>query len=416
MNKKEFYEALERLTEKPRNVLMLMLDGKADKEIAQSLEIAEGTVRKHIQNIVEHFQIDSDKYLSDQRSSRRGELIELCKLYNLGFSDLYVERGPNESRCYEEVLKPGCLIRIKAPQQMGKTSLLERVVSKARNSGYQTLTLDFQLADSTVLTVYEKFLKWFCVNVSDSLELPNQVNEYWKDIYGLNRNCTRYFQKYIFAEIDSPLVLGLDNVDLVFEESALFSDFCRLLRGWYDLARQSDRFGEIWKKIRLVVVHSTEVYRTMDINSSPLAGVGLTVELPELNPEQVQGFAERHGLKWNTSQVKQLMATVGGHPALVRQALDCVKCQGISLEKLLESAPTEEGIFSNYLRRHLQNLRQHPELAEALSLCVKSSEPVELDSELAFKLHRMGLVKLQGNCVIPRCGLYRQYFGVRLNR
>jgi hypothetical protein len=95
----------------------------------------------------------------------------------------------------------------------------------------------------------------------------------------------------------------------------------------------------------------------------------------------------------------------------VQQALDCVKRQNITLEQLLKTAPTEEGVFGNHLRRHLQNLRQNPELAEALSLCVKSTEPVELDSELAFKLHRMGLVKLQGNSVTPRCDLYRQYFG-----
>ncbi len=415
MNRKEFYEAFESLTEKPKNVLMLMLSGKTDKEIAQSLDIAEGTVRKHIQNIVEHFGIDSDKYLPDQRSSRRGELIELCKNYNLGFSDFYVERVPYEAQCYEEILKPGCLIRIKAPQQMGKTSLLERVLCKARDSGYQTLTLDFQLADSMVLTDYGKLLQWFCANASDSLELPDKVNDYWKDMYGLNKNCTRYFQRYLLAEINSPLVLGLDNVDLVFEQPTIFNDFCRLLRGWYDLARQGDRIGEIWKQMRLLVVHSTEVYRVMDINSSPLAGVGVTVELPEFTPLQVQKLAQRHGLNWNASQVEQLMAMVGGHPALVRQALDCVKRQDVTLEQLLKTAPTEEGVFSNHLRRHLQNLRQNPEFAEAFSLCVRSAQPVQLDSDLAFKLHRMGLVNLHENRVMPRCDLYRQYFCIRLS-
>jgi hypothetical protein len=415
MKRKEFYEAFDNLTEKPKNVLILMLSGKTDKEIAQSLGIAESTVRKHIQNIIEHFQIDSDKYLSDQRSWRRGELIELCKNYNLGFSGFYVERVPYESQCYEEIFKPGCLIRIKAPQQMGKTSLLERILSKARDSDYQTLILDFQLADSTVLTDYSKFLQWFCANASDSLELPDRVAEFWKDMYGLNKNCTRYFQKYLLAEINSPLVLGLDNVDLVFEESAIFNDFCRLLRGWYDLARQGDRIGDIWKKLRLIVVHSTEVYQSMDINSSPLAGVGLTVELSEFSFQQVQKFAQQHGLSWNDSQVEQLMIVVGGHPALVRQVFDYLKHQDITLEELLKTASTEEGVFSNHLRRHLQNLRQHPELAEALSLCVTSAQPVELDSELVFKLHRMGLVKIQGNSVMPRCDLYRQYFCDRLS-
>jgi hypothetical protein len=153
----------------------------------------------------------------------------------------------------------------------------------------------------------------------------------------------------------------------------------------------------------------------MDINSSPLAGVGVTVELPEFTPLQVQKLAQRHGLNWNASQVEQLMAMVGGHPALVRQALDCVKRQDVTLEQLLKTAPTEEGVFSNHLRRHLQNLRQNPELAEAFSLCVRSAQPVQLDSDLAFKLHRMGLVNLHENRVMPRCDLYRQYFCIRLS-
>jgi hypothetical protein len=82
---------------------------------------------------------------------------------------------------------------------------------------------------------------------------------------------------------------------------------------------------------------------------------------------------------------------------------------------LLKTAPTEEGVFRDHLGRQLQNLRQHRELEDALLLCVTSLEPVEVDSELAFKLHSMGLVKLQGNCVMSRCDLYRQYFRVRLN-
>jgi hypothetical protein len=153
----------------------------------------------------------------------------------------------------------------------------------------------------------------------------------------------------------------------------------------------------------------------MDINSSPLAGVGLTIDLPEFTPLQVQNLARQHGLNWNASQVEQLMAMVGGHPALVRQALDGVKHQEVALDELLEIAPTEAGLFSNHLRRHLQNLRQHPELATALSQCVNSLEPVQLDSELAFKLHRMGLVNLQENTVIPRCDLYRRYFSFRFS-
>ena len=42
-----------------------------------------------------------------------GGQVDLASLY-------YVERPPTEKNCYETVLKPGALIRIKAPRQMGK--------------------------------------------------------------------------------------------------------------------------------------------------------------------------------------------------------------------------------------------------------------------------------------------------------
>jgi hypothetical protein len=235
-------------------------------------------------------------------------------------SDFYIERSPYEAQCYEAILKPGALIRLKAPQQMGKTLLMERVLRQARAQGYQTLTLSFELADSTVFSDLRQFSRWFCASVGQKLGLPNKLDDYWDDIFGCNSNSTDYFQKYLLAEIASPLVLALDNVDLVFEHPAIANDFCRLLRGWYDIARRGDRNSTIWKKFRLVVVHSTEVYSSLDINHSPLGGIGLVVELPELTPKQVQDLAQLYELDWNATQIEELMAMVGGHPYLVQLA------------------------------------------------------------------------------------------------
>jgi hypothetical protein len=39
---------------------------------------------------------------------------------------------------------------------------------------------------------------------------------------------------------------------------------------------------------------------------------------------------------------------------------------------------------------------------------------VDVGTTEAFKLRSMGLVKFQGNEVVPLCKLYRQYFGHRL--
>jgi hypothetical protein len=77
--------------------------------------------------------------------------------------------------------------------------------------------------------------------------------------------------------------------------------------------------------------------------------------------------------------------------------------------------PTEAGIYSDHLRRHLWNLEKYSELMEAMREVVSVAQPVRLSSELGFKLNSMGLVKLEGNNYIPRCRLYEEYFRDRLN-
>lgn len=318
-----------------------------------------------------------------------------------------------EDRCYKEIQKTGALVRIKAPEKMGKTSLLEYVLDFSRTLGYHTVKLDFRLAD---FSDYETLLKWICLRVSESLELEENLDNYWKERYTTNDNCTRYFQNYLLSNIKNPLVFGLDSMDLIFEQPPeVANNFTKLIRYWNDEARSTNNnISELWRKIRLVIVHSTEVYREMDINSSPLAGVGLVVELPEFQPEQVLFLAQQHGLDWNASDIERLMTLTGGNPALVNIALDSAKQQNLSVEEILKLATTEAGVFRNYLGRQLLNLRKSPELASAFLLCVSDQEPVEIDSQIAFKLHAMGLVKLRRNYVIPSCNLYRQYFISRL--
>ncbi len=324
-------------------------------------------------------------------------------------SAFYVERPSIDDRAYEAIAKPGSLIRIKAPRQMGKTSLMARLLHQASVLGYRTVALSLQLADSKVFTDLEQFLRWFCAVVSLELQLPDRLPDYWNGIFGSKVSCKSYFERYLLANAIEPLVLGLDEVDRVLQYPELAADFFGLLRAWHEEAKNR----EIWRKLRLVVVHSTEVYVPMDINQSPF-NVGLPIELPEFKSEQVQDLAQRHGLAWGTTEVKQLMAMVGGHPYLVRVALYHIARQEITLARLLETAATDAGLYGDHLRRHLWNLSQHPELAAALNKVVTGDSPVQLESMQGFKLHSMGLVYLQGNEVTPRCNLYRQYFRVRL--
>lgn len=330
-------------------------------------------------------------------------------------SPFYIERPPIELLCYETIVQPGALIRIKAPKQMGKTSLMLRILHEAIAQEFKTVTLSLQLADAEVFTSLSRFLRWFCAVVTRSLELPNQLKNYWDEVFGSNYNCTDYFENYLLAEIDSPIVLALDEVDVVFNHPKIATDFFGMLRTWYQKAKYPERSSQIWQKLRLVIVHSTEIYIPLNINQSPF-NVGLSIELPEFTPLQVNDLAQRHQLNWGTEEVKRLMKLIGGNPYLVQMALHHISFQDITLEQLLETITAENGIYKDYLRRQLWNLQQYPELVIALRQVVMSSTPVKLDPIQAFKLQSMGLVQVQNRQVVPSCNLYRQYFSDRLSQ
>ncbi len=325
-------------------------------------------------------------------------------------SPFYVERPPNENDCYDTILQPAALIRIKAPRQLGKTSLMTRILHHARQHGYKTVSLNFQSADAEFLSSLDQFLQWFCASIADKLNLPDKLDEYWRGILGSKNKCTKYFERYLLPEINSPIALGLDEVDQVFKHPEIAADFFGLLRTWHERAK-----NELdWQKLALVIVHSKEVYIPLNINQSPF-NVGVPIELPDFNRAQVEDLIQRHGLSWNDSQVEQLINLVDGHPYLLRVALYEIARGRISLERLLEITPTEEGFYSEHLRRHLLNLQEDEELLAAFKRVLAVKEAVDVGNTAAFKLRSMGLVKLRANSVIPLCDLYRQYFGDRLD-
>ncbi len=325
--------------------------------------------------------------------------------------EFFVERPPLESICYETLWQEGSLLRIKALRQMGKTLLLDKILAQLVLRGLRIVNLSFKLAERNHFASLDKFLRWFCTMVARELQLPSQLDDYWEEEEaGSKANCTTYWEEYFLSAAESPLVLALDDVDLLFPYPEIYEDFFALLRFWHERAKSR----QLWKKLRLVVAHSTEVYIPLNINQSPF-NVGVPIELPEFTTSQVQDLAKLHGLDGGTAQVEQLMAMVGGHPFLLELAFVHLKNHPeINITELLGSAATEAGIYSHHLRQLWLELRDNKELALAFKKVVNATGTVKLEAIQAYRLNRMGLVKFSDHQVEPRCQLYRQYFGTCL--
>jgi AAA-like domain/CHAT domain len=320
-------------------------------------------------------------------------------------SPFYIERPPNEQRCYEAIVKSGALIRIKAPRQMGKSSLMLRILDRATQQGYRSAWLNLQAAGEKSLENLDSLLKWLCSRISRKLGLKDRVEEYWQGALGSNDKCTDYFELYILEELKLPFALGLDEVDQLFQYEAVASDFFGLLRSWHE----ESKFNPVWQNLRLILAHSKEVYIPLNINQSPF-NVGLPIDLPPLNDAQVADLIQRHRLSLSSRETVSIMDLTGGHPYLLRVALYYLVRGEISFAQLMQNAPTAEWVYGEHLRRHLYSLQEHPDLLAAMKQVISVDQPVRIDVTEAFKLSSMGLVRFSGNDVVPLCELYRQYF------
>lgn len=329
-------------------------------------------------------------------------------------SALYVTRPPIESQACDEIVKPGALIRIKASQHMGKTSLVMRILAYAQSRGYSTVRLNLLQAEDNILGNLERLLRWFCANITLQLGLESLINDYWDEDLGYKVSCTTYLQGYVLAQLDSPLVITLDEVNRLFNYPQVAREFLPLLRFWHEEVNNVP----IWQKLRLIVTHSTEIYISLNLHQSPF-NVGLSLKLEEFTGDQVLQLAKRYGLEGEEfniepEQIKSLSQIVGGHPYLINLAFYHLLTQNSDIMQVIEEATTDTGIYRDHLRSYLVTLGNYPQLAAAFRTVVKSDEAVKLNSIAAYELESMGLVKLKANQTTPACELYRIYFRDRL--
>jgi diguanylate cyclase (GGDEF)-like protein len=323
----------------------------------------------------------------------------------------YIERGP-ETIAYKEIIKPGSILRIHSPRQMGKSSLLLRILNQASQLGYEQITVDMSQADRAIVSDLNRFLRWLCSLVSQQLNIPVKVDQYWQDEIGSKISCTLYFKNYLLAQCNRPIVLAINELNRLFKNSQTTEDFLSLLQSWMEASQSSDNF----QKLRLVLLYSTDFFPDEHLSISAF-NIGVPLSLKDLTVEEVEELADRYHLTWHRSDSEKLMAMVGGHPALVRLAFyhlvrqRHVGSDNISLDQLLEFAPSEFGIYRDHLHELMLILEKNQSLHEAFQKVLKSPTGIDLGPRLADRLHSLGLVNINHSLKVTiRCNLYQLYF------
>ncbi|QRK12261.1 AAA-like domain-containing protein [Archangium violaceum] len=325
-------------------------------------------------------------------------------------SAFYVVRDADTAVTRAVSQKQGTTVTIKGARQMGKSSLLMRGMAAALEAGKRVAYLSFQEFDTPTFSDPDLFFQRFCSSLSDQLELENQVEAYWKKPIGSSQRCGLYMSGHVLRGLDTPLVLGLDEVETLFE-LPFGTDFFGMLRSWHN--NRALPTTPVWKKLSIVLVTSTEPFLFIkNLTQSPF-NVGQTVELGDFTAEQVAELNRRHGAPLEPKQERELFALLGGHPYLIRKALYLVASGSLRVADLFTQAAEDRGPFGDHLRHLLFRLGSQPQLKEGLrEVLQRNACP---DEGVFIRLRSAGLVRQEAASVLPRCELYRRYFRERLH-
>jgi hypothetical protein len=324
-----------------------------------------------------------------------------------GSDPIYIERPNLERLCYESIQKSPCLLRIAAPQQMGKTMLINYITSYAeRELNYKTIKIDFRDPMLPTVSNNNNFLSLLCLKLSEILS--RRIDQHDESNF-----------LYLLERMPNNLVLALDHFELLIETTEVCVSIGRLLRSWHEKQKPDDTLGQIWRKLRIIMAYSTTKFPDFPPNESPFNvgdDVGFKDGLRGFSKPQVKNLLsnyERLNTRLSDPDLNSLVNFLNGHPQLTRQSLRYLNNQEKeTMEIFLIKSPTRAGIFASHLssilRNHLQNDQSLMEDYKKVLIRGK----VRLSQDSFTRLNNIGLIVAgdDNQDSISSCDLYRKYF------
>ncbi len=359
------------------------------KELSQALECS--ITKRNFRPLLEEQLVNEGK-LNTQKPEYPGGALPFS-------SPFYIERSNEEAQAYQEIMRPGSVVRIKGPRKMGKSSLMLRVLDQADVEGYKKVIIDFQLADRSILGNLDTLLRWICLQMTNQLRIDSAIDEHWNELIGSKLSCSTYLQQYILPEVEVPVVLVFNELNLLFDFEDVSKDFLPLLRSWYE----ESKHNQVMQQLRQVLIYSTEVYVQLDINLSPF-NVGLPIELSLFTGEQLESLSDVYGFNFKNdgtvnSPITFLLSKLGGHPYLVQLALyelatkhDFIESPSSTLKELIESASKPNGLFSDFLQQLLVEISNNDDAVKAFHKFLKQEELSRIE---LYLLECLGLVQIR---------------------
>jgi hypothetical protein len=314
----------------------------------------------------------------------------------------YIKRAVDDE-VLEVARLSGQTLVIKAPRQMGKSSLLIRYLSECRKAQKIVIQTDFSRFSETDLTHYPSFLSLLgaqllrCI-VSGELNAPVMENQL---------DMTHFLENEVLNRVSENLVLAFNQADRILGKSYQ-SDFFSMLRSWCDSRASSNQF----RRLDLALLISTEPFLLIRDAYRSVFDTQYSYELSPFSRDECQKLNHRYSDLLTDDQVDQLWDLLNGHPLLTQLAyFRLTRPRPIDFDTLIRTAAQDDGPFGGHLRALYSEIKRNPDidLLGALRQVIRG-KPV-IGDEIFYRLKRAGLVRRESDGrIVPANGLYARFF------
>jgi len=338
----------------------------------------------------------------------------------------YVPRPLDERRILDQLEHPGATIGVWGPLKVGKTTLVQRVISELQGqdalaSRQSTLAwLDMakiksNCADALVERRTSDFFRLVAEGLCRSVGMES-VPPMAPDESEPSAMLTRLLEDHVLPRASSRFLLVVDRADETREES-FHDDFLMLLRHWADRARKYDELASL----RLVLTFRTAPsLLNYSIDASPVTNVALLQEVEDLSSPQVEALAARYRISLSSLELGAIQHWIGGHAWMVRRLLYDARKEQLSVSELCNEVALSRSFkdFLNDLRMLLPDLlspksprRESEQLMQPIRLLARSPDGANYHDAHILKLYDTlrpaGLFRREGDRVLFRYEIIR---------
>jgi len=311
-------------------------------------------------------------------------------------SRFYVAR-PADSEARVCIDRRESVVLIQGPRQVGKSSMLARLLDYARQRGVATVVNDFQTIGESQLADEVRLYKTLAHSLASQLKLELDINSSWSEWLGPNMNLDAILGD-LLRRADGSVCWAIDEADSLFGRTYA-GDFFGLLRSWHN-RRALDPSGP-WSKLTLALAYATEAQAFItDINQSPF-NVGIRLSLTDFSREEANRLAPFYQLK--TGDIDKILEVTSGHPFLTRRGMAFVS-DGGSADELRQSACSDNGPFGDHLRSMLGSIMSDSVLLDEVRRFLAGetfSHPTSL-----YRLQALGILTPSSGFRVPAYGAF----------